>query len=933
MSNNKIVHQVTKEYMKKNKKRTLTTLLGIVFMVMLMTCVFVGKDTAIRYLEDLAGLERGSWHISVYDVTDEEYENICSLEDVEQVGVSSNLGYAIFEQSTKAERPYINIKSYSTDAFELHRIIPVEGRLPQTENEVVLNIETKEDGADIQIGDEIEAKLFKRYICKDTDNKTTTMFPGGFTVAPGQCLEAPTGFPYYGENDDFYEKLEYTGEVVTYKVVGFIQKPSFEKYAAAGYTAITVNDGMQIPGNEKNVSIHFDLKNNGNYDTVIRGIVGEECEMEYNTILLAFTANSKDSTINGIVTFMSVFFVVLIVSASVILIYNVFNMSFDERTKYLGMLASVGATGKQKRSSVYYEAFSLLIIGLPVGFLVGLLVVKFGMFALKPHIDTLLGMYTANGIHKVALVISPMGVLFTIVLSAVTVWISAYLPARKISKIGPIESIKGNEESRARKHSVNKLAIRLFGAEGMLAANTIRRDKKKTRGLIGAASIFMIVLIVTAYSSKALAKIVDYVLSEEGTINVEMEADFLASIAMSEKEQTAYEELKERVQNDESVLRCIEYYNGTFLGIGDKSILSQEYLDAYKSIMEAHGVSEGEQKLYIDNMQPHVNFIGLDNTILTEIADLCGANQEIMNDKNGRPVIIVQSGEMSTETVPFPGTKEPDFKFYEIKKMSDINVGETVEVSVLNGKTYDYESVSLSVAGYVANEQLADYFTFHSHMLWVITDLETVQELVEMEQCEGMSDLHNYTKELYIQFADKSSQLYSDMNAMHYETINRDEWEGLIVVSNSLFDAETITDAINAVIEILLKCFVILTSVICMMNLYNSAKGRITGRRKELAILRSMGMTEVQMRKMLMMEAVDVLIRSVIAAIVITTPVLLGISVVLEGMFGKVELGFPIGVYVLAISITALALGLVTVFTHKKEKSENILEDIRRESI
>ena len=145
MSNNKIVHQVTKEYMKKNKKRTLTTLLGIVFMVMLMTCVFVGKDTAIRYLEDLAGLERGSWHISVYDVTDGEYEKICSLEDVEQVGVSSNLGYAIFEQSTKAEKPYINIKSYSTDAFELHRIIPVEGRLPQTENEVVLNIETKED--------------------------------------------------------------------------------------------------------------------------------------------------------------------------------------------------------------------------------------------------------------------------------------------------------------------------------------------------------------------------------------------------------------------------------------------------------------------------------------------------------------------------------------------------------------------------------------------------------------------------------------------------------------------------------------------------------------------------------------------------------------------------------------------------------------------
>ena len=76
MSNNRIVHQVTKEYMKKNRRRTITTLLGIVFMVMLMTCVFVGKDTAVSYLEEVASLEKGSWHLNVYDVTFEEYEKI-----------------------------------------------------------------------------------------------------------------------------------------------------------------------------------------------------------------------------------------------------------------------------------------------------------------------------------------------------------------------------------------------------------------------------------------------------------------------------------------------------------------------------------------------------------------------------------------------------------------------------------------------------------------------------------------------------------------------------------------------------------------------------------------------------------------------------------------------------------------------------------------
>lgn len=933
MRNNKIVHQVTREYMKKNKKRTLTTLLGIVFMVMLMTCVFVGKDTAICYLENMAGLERGSWHISVYDVTDGEYEQICAMEDVEQVGVSSDLDYLLFEESAKAVKPYLHIKSYSKDAFELHGISPVEGRLPQAENELVLNVEAKEDGAKIQIGDTIDANLFKRYIGKDAENQATTMFPGGFTVAPGQCLEAPAGFPYYGEDNEFYERHEYTGIDVTYTVVGFVEKPSFEKPDAAGYTAFTFNDGKNIVGDEMNVSIHFDLKNNGDYDTRVQQIVGNDNVMEYNNLLLAFTANAKDSTINSIVTVMSVFFVVLIVAASVILIFNVFNMSFDERTKYLGMLSSVGATGKQKRSSVYYEAFSLLVLGLPMGFLAGLLVVKLGMMALKPHIDTLMGMYSGAAMDKVQLVISPLGVAFITVLSVVTVWISAYLPARKIGKIGPIECIKGSTKNSTKKRSVNKTAIRLLGAEGMLAVNSVSREKKKTRGLIGAAAIFMIVLIVTSYAAKAMTTIVDYAMSEKGAINVAMESDFLAFVAADDKGQAEYEELKERVQNDESVASCIEYYDGTFLGKGNKSIMSQEYLDAYVSIMETYGVSKQEQQRNLECLQMNVNFIGLEDAVLAEIVEATGTDKSIMEDENLKPVIIMQSGEMTTENQRFPGSDEVEFKFYEIQKMSDVKVGETLRVNVLNGETQDFEEVDLTVAGYATNSQLQKYFSFHSNMLWVITDMETVEELVQMELAGGWSELHKYTKTMYIQFNDKTSQLYSDLNAMHFETISSDVWEGLIVVSSSIYDAETITGAINAVIEILLKCFVILTSVICMMNLYNSTKGRITGRRKEMAILRSMGMTEVQMRKMLLLEAGSVLVRSVIIAVLVATPVIVGISMVLEKMFGKVSLGTPLGVYLLAIGIAAVALGLVTIITHTREKSQNILEDIRRESV
>ena len=62
----------------------------------------------------------------------------------------------------------------------------------------------------------------------------------------------------------------------------------------------------------------------------------------------------------------------------------------------------------------------------------------------------------------------------------------------------------------------------------------------------------------------------------------------------------------------------------------------------------------------------------------------------------------------------------------------------------------------------------------------------------------------------------------------------------------------------------------------------------------------------------------------------VATPVLILISKVLIKMFGKVSLGSPVGVYLLAIGIAAAALGLITVITHNREKSNNILEEIRR---
>ena len=97
MRKRNIVYYVTRQYMKQNKKRTATTFFGIAFMALLMTCVFVGKDTGLGYLEQAAALKEGNWHAAFYDISGEKREEIQNLPYVKETAVSEQRCiYALF---------------------------------------------------------------------------------------------------------------------------------------------------------------------------------------------------------------------------------------------------------------------------------------------------------------------------------------------------------------------------------------------------------------------------------------------------------------------------------------------------------------------------------------------------------------------------------------------------------------------------------------------------------------------------------------------------------------------------------------------------------------------------------------------------------------------------------------------------------------------
>ena len=203
---NNIVFRVTRKYMRLNRRRTAIAFMGIVLMVVMMTCVFVGKQTVMAYLDKVASLDKGSWHLIAYDLTPEEAKSIMQMEDVKKTGVSEQLYNMEFQATGDPdERPFIDVKAYSAECFEMNNITLAEGRFPENSRELIISKTAIEDGSSIKIGDRITGDFFKRSITNIND-KGTLEFPFmGIEVEHGKTAEVPVNFMSYIENDDYVE--------------------------------------------------------------------------------------------------------------------------------------------------------------------------------------------------------------------------------------------------------------------------------------------------------------------------------------------------------------------------------------------------------------------------------------------------------------------------------------------------------------------------------------------------------------------------------------------------------------------------------------------------------------------------------------------------------------------------------------------------------
>lgn len=922
-----VVFYVTRQYMKQNKGRTFVTFIGIVFMVILMTGVFIGKDTGIGYLEEIASLKDGRWHVSLYDITEKEQKEVENLAYVKESAASKSYGITDFAGSANKERPCLNVKAYSSPCFDWMNIHMKEGRLPQNGQELVVSKSAVDDGSKIKVGDWVEAEFYERSVTGISKEVKETVFPYfGITLKYGETKEVPESFPYYGKNDSFRENKEYTGDGKRYQVVGFIDTPAYEDPGAAGYTALTLLEdnaakakGLSKTGEDTfNLTVLLDLKNlPGTYAAELREIADGH-EIEYNDYVLCFSANSSESTLNVVIKYMTVVFVALIMGASVLLIYNVFNMSFKERSRYLGMLCSVGATGRQKRSSIYYESFCLLSVALPVGILSGIGIIRLAMTAFRPLLGTMTGLGEVAEMHPVSIRISGQNLGMVILVSVFTVLISAWLPARKIGKIGPIECIRGNIEKRNRQYTMKPSVILRYGAEGMLAKNMLTRQKRRHRSVAASATVFMVILVITVYGTSMIHGIVGSKLDNYSLDIIASDYDYLLC---SDGYGTAYETLKEEILRDPGIKKVSEWGDGMFVGSVPDSVYGKEYQDALREIYSLYYHKElSDEEFRKENPSDNavVNILAVDEENLSQIAKRAGADTERLLDTEHPSALVVKEGVISTDTYQISGRSPEKYRLYSIENMTDLMPGDEIPLEIYDEEQDKQVTFPLETAGSVSEEVLSDYVKFgnSNQFVWLVVNTDVAKKIADIVGGED-GTAASISPTLFISVNDKSADLVSRL-----KRLNNREDSGFLFVEAGMQDS--LQTSLLRIADILLACFVLLTSVICLLNLFNSIRGWSEVNIREFMMLNSVGMTKRQMTKMLLYECLGIILKAMLWAGVFIALLTVLIQTGVTHIFGNLRIQFPVPEMVLSAVAAGGVLLVITLLVHRNMGSTRI---------
>lgn len=879
--------------LRENKRRTVVTIIGVILATALITAVACMAVSCRASLIAYERMNNGDYNYWFHGVSREDLGIFRNNRHVEKVGIAEEVGYARLEGCQNPDKPYLYVRALDLEGFDAFSLKLKEGRLPQDEGEIVIGSHVRTNGlVKVQVGDALVLQVGER-------------------VSEGLVLGQEN--PYVYEEEELLEKEE-----KTYRVVGIIERPNYamEERMAPGYSAFTYSEALdeaEDRGAERNLDVFATYTKWGlKHDReVTAGILGvkeelydryqdgfiEISEEEYAQLTQVADAFRENYWLNKWLKFrfssgvmnalycMAALAVLVIIVTSVFCIRNSFVISLTEKMKLYGRLASVGTTSRQQKGIVFYEAAFIGGVGIPLGVLSGLAATWILIAVVGGMVEDGMGIRLIFGT-------SPAAVAAAAILAAVTVYFSAAGSARKASRISPISAIRGNDVVKDPKRlSCPKLVKRVFGVGGTIAYKNLKRARVKYR-----TTVISIVVSVAVFIG--LSTFVQLVGVGSGIYYKNVDYQLRAYLSGEDAHERAV-----GLTRLEGV-KAAEIQRSGFLDVDSREIpYTREYLD----------VTDSGETLYCA-----VFAIGEEG--YRRYCEKLGVDPEQARDK-----AIVYAVYSETRRVDGKLTvNEGEIASYQ----PGDRIRGTWEV-----RTGSEESGTGTRPGEPENERKPGRETS--------AEIEVLLQTKETPMCLSDSGSMN-TLVLIVsdEWLENSGLLSQDESVrVYFQSDDPDELEAELLSAgvpnnylSNYYASYRSSRNLNLVIAIFLYGFLAVVSLVGITNVFNTVATNMELRAPEFAMLRSMGMTGRQFRRMIWLEGLFYGGKALLLGI----PLGILLSLGFHKAFGEgIVLGyrFPAGSILLAAAAVFLLLFVIMRYSVGKMNGRNVIETIRNENI
>lgn len=899
-----LLNKLTIKSLKLNKKRTIVTIIGIMLSVALITAVTALFFSANASLINFEIRQKGNYHYSFKEVPISDIKNFTNNRHIDTIYKIANIGYAKLSNSKNENKPYAYIRAFEKEALSNLAINLVSGRLPENDQEILIPTHLKTNGRiTYEVGDTITLDVGKR--------------------VDSEGYELTQDNPYFIEEDnssDSSDEQIIDSTTKTYKIVGIIERPSnsIESYSAPGFTFITIlkdykdypkvdlyvrydKEGLKdhdiitanILGIDEKLYTKFqngEIYSSDNYEEELENIQNELDKAKYqydsnNYLIMLESGILKESSMQSLALVVLVVIIIIIVT-SVFCIKNSFDISITEKIKQYGMLASIGATKKQIKKNVYYEALILALIGIPLGIICGLL---------ASYILIIISNYFLKDMMNLGLIFkfSIYPLIIAIALGFVTIFLSAMRSARRASKISPITAIRNSEniKIKAKKLKSPRYIKKIFGIGGDVSYKNLKRNRQKYRttviSIIVCVSVFIalyyFINLAFVYTQKELNSR-SYNLSID--YNIENNKDISNKI--------------EEIVNDESVEKYAIVRNSYITIDSYKAKYSKEYLKYYpnsNSKEETSYTYENEEGELVTEQETNaINIYRIGKKAYNEYLNELNLTYEEAKDKviliNYMKTNVEENGHMTDKTIPVY-----DYKNGNILNWQHGDTAEDIALEIIK----------------VTNKYPFSFESMNYNPLIIVSD-----ELFDKLFAEDI----NYE---YVNLKSTNASKLQD----EIDLILKDFDYSL----NNIEENVRMMESLYTLIAIFLYGFITVIALIGITNIFNTITTNMELRSREFATLKSIGMTTKEFNRMIRLESFFYGTKSLIIGIPIGCLLAYIIYRLLSADDSSMYFELPYPAILITIIAVFLLIACIMKYSINKINKQNTIETIRNENI